>query len=170
MYQVEDYIIYGNEGVCQIEAIEMLDLLKSGKEKAYYVLQPVYRNGTVYTPVDTKVFMRHVITEEAANDLIDQMPSIRAEASGPTNASILKNKYTAAIQENNATDLIQLIKSIYKKAAIAQEKNKKMGQTDKFFLRKAEDLLYGELAVALDMPRNRVRDHVEQRLADLARK
>lgn len=167
MYQINDYVVYGNEGVCQIEAIEKLDFTKSGKETAYYVLQPVSRNGKVYTPVDTKVFMRPVISKETAKALISQIPSIKAETGGPTNAAILKNKYTETLQENNCEDLIQLIKSIYHKGDIAQEKNKKMGQTDKFFLRKAEDLLYGELAVVFDMSTGRVREYVENKLENI---
>lgn len=164
MYQVNDYVVYGNEGVCQVEAIEMLDFTKSGKERPYYVLQPAYRNGKVYTPVDTKVFMRPVISKETAESLIEQIPSVEAETDGPTNASILKNKYTETLQENNCEDLIQLIKTIYQKGLRAVENNKKMGQTDKFFLRKAEDLLYGELAVVYDMSLGKVREYVETRV------
>lgn len=167
MYQVKDYVVYGNEGVCQVEAIEMMDFTKSGKERPYYVLQPVNRNGKVYTPVDTKVFIRPVISRETAEDLIKQIPSIKAKTGGPTNAAILKNKYTETLQENNCEDLIQLIKSIYHKGSVAEEKNKKMGQTDKFFLRKAEDLLYGEFAVVFNMSQGKVREYVEGKVDEI---
>lgn len=167
MYQVKDYVVYGNEGVCQVEAIEMMDFTKSGKERPYYVLQPVNRNGKVYTPVDTKVFIRPVISRETAEDLIKQIPSIKAETGGPTNAAILKNKYTETLQENNCEDLIQLIKSIYHKGSVAEEKNKKMGQTDKFFLRKAEELLYGEFAVVFNMSQGKVREYVEGKVDEI---
>lgn len=164
MYQIEDYVVYGNEGVCRIEAIEKLDISGANEEKDYYVLQPIYRNGTVYTPVDTKVFMRPVISEETANELIDSIPSIEGKKGGPTNASILRDKYTAIIQSNDIEDLIKLIKTVHIKGEIAESKNKKMGQTDKTFMRKAEDLLYGELAIALDIPRNKVSDYIDERL------
>lgn len=167
MYQVKDYVVYGNEGVCQVEAIEMMDFTKSGIERPYYVLQPINRNGKVYTPVDTKVFIRPVISREAAEDLIKQIPSIQAETGGPTNASILKNKYTETLRENNCEDLIQLIKSIDHKGVVAEEKNKKMGQTDKFFLRKAEDLLYGEFSVVFNMSQGKVREYVEGRIDEI---
>lgn len=162
MYQVEDYVVYGNEGVCQIEAIEELDI--GGEARMYYKLQPAYRSGTVFTPVDTKVFMRPVISVEIANELIDSIPSIEAETGGPTNASNLKDKYSKILQTNDVTDLVQLIKTVQAKGAIAETKNKKMGQTDKTYMRKAEELLYGELAVALDIPRNGVQQYMEKRI------
>src|SRR5699024_5027249 len=127
-------------------------------------LQPAYRSGTVFTPVDTKVFMRPVISVEIANELIDSIPSIEAETGGPTNASNLKDKYSKILQTNDVTDLVQLIKTVQAKGAIAENKNKKMGQTDKTYMRKAEELLYGELAVALDIPRNGVQKYMEKRI------
>lgn len=167
MYQVEDYVVYGSEGVCKIEAIEKLDLLGRNEEKDYYIMQPIYRNGTVYTPVNTKVFMRPIISEEAANELIDSIPDVQAETGGPTNASILKDKYSKVLKGNDAEDLIHLIKSVAQKGRVAESKNKKMGQTDKTYMRKAEDLLYGEFAVALDIPRKEVHTYIKNRLEQL---
>lgn len=169
LYQVNDYVVYGNEGVCKVEAMEKLDITGVDAEKLYYALQPLYRNGRVYTPVDTKIFMRPVISKEIADELIDQIPHIQAETGGPTNASLLKEKYTTVLQSNDCEDLIQLIISVYEKGRIAETKNKKMGQTDKFFMRKAEELLYGEFAVALDIPRNQVHAYIEQRIDSISK-
>lgn len=164
LYQVEDYVVYGNEGVCQITAIEALDLTGMNEKKIYYVLQPVYRSGTVYTPVDTKVSMRPVITKEAAERLISEIPTIQAETDGPTNATFLKNKYTEMLLANDCSELIQIIKTITTKEDIAEKKNKKIGQTDKYYLRKAEDLLYSEFSIALDMPTNQVHTYIKEKI------
>ena len=45
---------------------------------------------------------------------------------------------------------------------------KKIGMTDEKFLRRAEDLLFGELAVALDISRDAVRDYIGDRLQQCA--
>ena len=42
-----------------------------------------------------------------------------------------------------------------------------MGQTDKFFLRKAEDLLYGEFAVVFNMSQGKVREYVEGKVDEI---
>ena len=110
--------------------------------------------------------MRPVISVEVANALIDSIPEIIAETGGPTNASNLKDKQSKILQTNDLTDLVQLIKTVQAKGDIAESKNKKMGQTDKTYMRKAEELLYAELALALDLPRNGVQQYMEKRIGN----
>lgn len=38
----------------------------ANKKRKYYKLAPVFGSGTIYIPVDTKVFMRPVISKEEA--------------------------------------------------------------------------------------------------------
>ena len=61
MFQKGDLIVYGNMGVCRVEAVEApAGLPGAGEKKLYYKLDPVYETGTVYIPVDAKVFMRPI--------------------------------------------------------------------------------------------------------------
>ena len=53
-----------------------------------------------------------------------------------------------------------------KKAALAQQ-NKKFGRVDEHFMRQAEDNLYGELAVALDIDRDEVPGYIKARVAQV---
>ena len=63
MFQKGDLIVYGNMGVCRVEAVEApAGLPGAGEKKLYYKLDPVYETGTVYIPVDAKVFMRPILT------------------------------------------------------------------------------------------------------------
>ena len=74
MYKIGQSIIYGNVGVCCVRDIAAGQEigLEAGQ---YYVLEPRYGNGTIYTPVDTtRVFMRPVISKTEADVLIDQIP------------------------------------------------------------------------------------------------
>ena len=61
-------------------------------------------------------------------------------------------------------DLIRMTKSIYAKKKDAESRQKKIGMTDEKYLRRAEDLLYGELAVALGIPRDAVSGYITDRL------
>ena len=40
MYQINDMILYGTEGVCKIDSIVTKEL--AGEAQEYYVLKPVY--------------------------------------------------------------------------------------------------------------------------------
>ena len=67
MFQKGEYVIYGNNGICCIKEIGIpvgTPMGRSGKE--YYMLAPVFGSGTIYAPLDTKVFMRPILTKAQA--------------------------------------------------------------------------------------------------------
>ena len=78
MYQKGELVVYGGIGVCRIADLVTPDFLGAGTNRLYYVLEPVYRTGTIYAPTDTAAHMRRVITAEEANALIDSMPHVAA--------------------------------------------------------------------------------------------
>ncbi len=166
MYKVNDLVMYGINGVYKVEEICKPNISGVNNDKLYYVLNPLYSNGKTYTPVDTNVFMRPVITCKAAQQLIDQMPSIKADVYDNSNFKILEDSYKVLLQTHDCVDLIQLIKSIYTKKKRAFNNGKKLGQIDERYMKLAEDLLYGEFAVALDIPKENVTTYIEERIKD----
>ena len=70
MFAVGDLVVYGGEGVCRVESIGPSGLRYDGGDKTYYHLAPLYRSGTVMTPVDTAVMMRPIISRDRAMELI----------------------------------------------------------------------------------------------------
>ena len=71
MFKVGDYVICGNKGVCSVENITTLSISGVDKERMYYILKPLYMNGsTVYVPVDSAgESMRKVLEREEAQRL-----------------------------------------------------------------------------------------------------
>lgn len=51
MFAAGDLVVYGGEGVCRVESIGPSGLAYDGGDKVYYHLSPLYRGGTVMTPV-----------------------------------------------------------------------------------------------------------------------
>ena len=76
MFAAGDLVVYGGEGVCRVESIGPSGLAYDDGTRLYYHLTPLYRSGTVMTPVDTGVLMRSVITREEALALIAAIPSL----------------------------------------------------------------------------------------------
>ena len=165
MFQPGDLIVYGSSGVGKVEAVEERDMGAGQKDRLYYTLSPVYSMETIYTPVDTTVFMRPVITREQAEELVEQIPLIQEDVCQERNLSLLSAHYQSAIQSHDCKDLIQLVKSVYTKNQHAVQKGKKLGQVDQRYWKRAEDLLQGELAVALDIPREDIADYIEEKMA-----
>jgi CarD family transcriptional regulator len=160
MYNTGELIIYGGEGVCRVESIGAPTVSGASKERLYYTLAPLYRTGKVFAPVDTPVFMRKVMSRTEAIDLIRQIPGINAELYENRNLRFLTEHYQETIQSHNCCDLVKLIKDVYLKRKNASEKGKKLGQIDERYMKRAEDMLYGELAVALDISRDDVSGYI----------
>ena len=51
MYQIGDYIVYGNEGVCRVDEIAPFHIPGMTAERLYYTLTPLYHDEKIYTPV-----------------------------------------------------------------------------------------------------------------------
>ncbi|MDD2495182.1 MAG: CarD family transcriptional regulator [Tissierellia bacterium] len=167
MFQVNDLIVYGNEGVCSVKEITTLDIAGIDNSKLYYVLNPLYHDGTIYSPVDTNVSMRKVITYEMAQQFIDEIPSIKVEKFKNSNLRELNDYYKSYFINHNCEDLLQLIKTVYEKKSSLASCGKKLGQTDENYMKKAEDLLYGEFSVALNISKEEVKDYIGKRVEEL---
>ncbi len=164
MFEVGDFIVYGSTGVCQVEKIGALGGRGPERKREYYTLKPLYSSETIYAPVDTGVFMRRVITRDEAEALIDRIPELEADICSDRNSRVLSDHYKAALQTHDCQDLIQTIKEVYLKSERAAEQKRKPGQVDQHFGKRAEDLLHGELAVALDIPVEEVKPYIVRRI------
>jgi len=165
LYQTGELILYGGTGVCRVSDIVAKKFSRTEPEKLYYVLTPLYQSGTITTPVEnSKVFTRPVISREEALSLIDSIPTINAEAYHNQNLQQLENHYKAELESHECGDLLRLTMSTYQKKLEREQAKLKFGAVDRRYMERAEDLLYGELAVALDISRDSVRDFIEDRL------
>ena len=162
MYQPGDLIIYGGEGVCRVESVGPLALSDVKSDKLYYTLQPLYRNGTVFAPVEGKVFMRPVIGKAEAQALVQAIPGIKESRLEGRNLRAAGEYYQKMMDSHDCADLVQLIKTIYVKQQSAQAAGRKGGQVDERYRKRAEDTLYGELAVALDIPKDAVEAYIHK--------
>lgn len=165
MYQTGDLIVYGNTGVCKVAGLATPSLPGADPKKQYYVLQPLFQDGTIYCPADNpKVHIRPVIGKEQANALIDMIPGLQTQEFCTAASQQLSEHYQSFFSSHNCSDLLELILSIYAKKQHLLAKKHKIGQIDERFMRKAEELLYGELAVALELTPKDVPAYIAARI------
>lgn len=164
MYKIGQNIIYGNVGVCYVRDIA------AGQEIGldagqYYVLEPRYENGTIYTPVDTtRIFMRPVISKAEADSLIDQIPLMKAIPDNTRNIQELRTHYKMVIDRHDCAGLIGLSMSIHAKETEKKQHGHKLGQVDEKYMKQAESSLYEEFSVALEIPAQEVPRYIRSRL------
>ena len=138
MFQKGDLIVYGNMGVCRVEAVEApAGLPGAGEKKLYYKLDPVYETGTVYIPVDAKVFMRPILTHAQAEALIGRIPEIEENPCGGKDQQMLAEHYRSLMRTHDCDNLVQLIKTIYGKNRERTAQGKKPARTEAEYMKRA---------------------------------
>lgn len=161
MFEVGDLLIYDTTGVCRVLEIGVPSGFPvKDKDRKYYKLAPVFGSGTIYIPVDTKVFMRPVITREEAEKLIKKIPEIQEDICETHNQKALEDHYKASLMTHECEDLVQLIKTVYTKKKTLEKNGKKTGKTDQTYMKRAKQLLYEELSTALDIPVAEIEDYI----------
>ncbi|MEA4824120.1 MAG: CarD family transcriptional regulator [Clostridiaceae bacterium] len=163
MFKTGDLVVYGGNGVCRIESVAPLP----GTDQEYYTLRPLFTECVIRVPVTTKVAMRDVISRGEAMRLIDSIPNIVAEAYHNRSATLLAEHYDMAFRSHNCEDLIDLTMSIYTKKKIAEREKRKFGMVDERYMKRAEELLFGELSVALGIPVADVQSFISKRIDTL---
>lgn len=159
MFQAGDLIIYGSTGVCEVTDVHPSRM--PGEERLYYTLTPKYGTETIYIPVDSPVFMRHIISREQAEELIGQIPEVK-ESAVVKDHRVMAEQYEASLRTHDCTELLRLIKTAYLKTRRSVQSGRRPGQTDQRYLKRAETQLYGELAAALDIRPEEVRGYIER--------
>ena len=149
MFKVNDYIIYGSTGVCQITDITTEE--NGNDEIQYYVLKPVYQDNLIIKfPVKGEsVLMRPIITRDEVDSLIAGMPEI--ETIWIEDMRERRNIYQAALKSGNTNEMAKIIKTIHLERETRNSSGKKLPMTDENMMNAAEKQLYQEIATALNI-------------------
>ena len=165
MFKIGEYVVCGNKGVCIVEDVAKLDISGVDKEREYYILKPLYMAGsTVYVPVDSaEKSMRRVLKRDEAQKLIKGIPDIPLLVI--TNEKLSEQMYRECIKANDCEELIKIIKTIYLRKQKRMQAGRKVTAVDAKYFHLAEDSLYGELAVALEMPKDEVEGYITREMS-----
>lgn len=164
MFQVGDVIVNSNNGVCRIEAVGKLNFSGMDKTRDYYTLRPLFDAGsTIFIPVDSdKVFMRAAMTKEDALNLIEQIKDI--EPIWIQDEKSRESKYKEVLRSCDCNQLIQIIKTIFHRKKKRMDDGKKVTAVDERYFNLAENKLYGEIALALNMTKDEVKNYIKERM------
>ncbi len=160
MFEVGDFIIYGNNGVCRVDAVGATELAGLSKDRMYYTLSPIYeRKSRLFTPVDNeKVIMRAVISKEEAYKLLEEIKKI--DFLWVQDEKRREESYKEAFRKCDYRELAKMIKAIYFHKEARQAEGKKISASDDRYFHIAEETLYGELAISFDMDKEKVKEVV----------
>lgn len=165
MFKVGEQVAHYKEGVCEVINIGKLDMRCSDRKKEYYTLRPVYdASGTLYVPVGSEEKqLRRVMSNEEASRLIEEMPKI--EMLNVSDEKRREGIYKDALFQNRCRTWVSLIKTSYMRNQERISVGKKVINVDDRYLNSAERFLYGELAVALGISKEKVREYISEKMA-----
>ena len=162
MFAVGEKIIYGENGVCTIDKIEPLAISGAPKDKLYYHLRPMIGSGTYFTPVDSGAFMRPVMTREEAEALIDAMPGIEPAICNDNRFNHVDAYYKELFRQHSCEALVAIVKGLRTRMATRKTRSSRAEAT----MKRARDMLHGELSVALNMEMGEVEEYIRSRIGE----
>ena len=165
-FAIGDLIFYGESGTCCVEEIVEREFL--GELRTCYRLSPVYQSCTIFTPADSEtVFMRNIVSPKEAQAIIDSIETIVPEVTKTTSPRELTERYDKMIKTHDCNEYMKFVVSFHVKKKLLAEQKKKVSAIDERFLKKVEDLLYGELAAALEMDKIAAKLLIQERVQAL---
>lgn len=164
MFEKGEYIVYGNSGVCKVEDITTMNLEGISEEKLFYMLSPLSQSGgRIFTPVDNrKTLMRPVLSQEEAKELIKDIP--RIEGLWIVNDKQREEAYRKCMQDCDCRGWIKIIKTLHLRKIERTAQGKKVTATDEKYLKLAEEHLYSELSIPLEIPKERIEAYIAEQI------
>ena len=159
MFEVGDYVVHGNSGVCRVEGIQQMDGFGTGNKRMYYTLVPIYSSGSkLFVPTDSKkVITRSVMTKKEVKKLLEEWDKI--ETFLVDNDKKREEVYKEALKSCDSRQWVKLIKTSYQRNKTRLESGKKATSSDERYLQMAEENLFGELAIPLEMSRGEAEEY-----------
>ena len=151
MFQINDVVVYGAQGVCKIVGTQ--DQKIDGANKTYFVLKPADdRGATFYVPTwNEKALakMRKVMTKQDVDALIDSMPN--KKPAWIENENERKETYKRILAGGNQAQIISMIQAIYLHKKEREAEGKRLHMSDEHFMKDAEQILYNEWQYVLNV-------------------
>ncbi len=166
MYQVGERVVYGIHGVCCVAELEQR--VVDGVLRTYLVLEPVGQDGSRFlVPAHNAVAMgklRRMLSAE-------EIPALLQSDKVHNGVWIMeenrrKQTYRELISSSDSERLMQMVCTLYRHKAAQAAAGRKVHQCDDNFLRDAEKLLSGEIALAMDMEYDQARAYLRTELSE----
>lgn len=155
MYNVDEVVLYGSNGVCRIKEITRKKL--AGTTMEYYVLKPLFSQvSTLFVPTNNQTLvsrMRYVLSKDEIKNILDNLTVI-PEWIDDKNIRLEFCKDTIASGDFEA--IVNLIRMLRFHEKIQNAKGKHLHISDERYLREAERMACDEISFALNVERSEI--------------
>lgn len=164
MYNIGDRVVYGTHGVCHVVNVEQRTVDR--KIITYLVLEPFGQPGSKYlVPTHNAAAMSKlspILSREALKALLSGACFTHSAWIREENAR--KQRYRELISSGDRTALLQMVAALYRHREEQEAAGRKVHLCDDNFLRDAEKLLCGEIALVLELEYEEARSYLRKAL------
>ncbi|MBQ8207903.1 MAG: CarD family transcriptional regulator [Clostridia bacterium] len=160
MFEVNEYVFYGSEGICRIDDIVSSPFSDVKIDVKYYVLHSAHGgNSTAYVPVDgASALIRPVMSKGDIAALISKMNELPLFEE--CNLKQLKEKYSIAIRSGDPSEWVRIIKTVYDRTLNGRDGGKKVSDAERAYADNAKKYLYKEISTVLGIPTEDVERYI----------
>lgn len=164
MFEINEHIMYGNVGACQVVDITN-EKFANNMQRECYVLNPIYAKNTVIKiPVDNdRIAMRKILSKEEITLLINDIKN--REVLWIEEDKKRNEQFKSMLKTGKCEELITIIRSLYLDRQNKQAIGKKLSKSDEEIIQIAEKLLSEEVSIILDITPQEVPDYIKEHIA-----
>lgn len=164
MYQVGDRVVYGIHGVCDV--VEQEQRKVDRKLVTYLVLEPVGQEGSRFlVPTHNALAMAKLTPMMTKAELEALVAGKEEQEDGwITDENRRKQLYRELIGSGDRGKLMKQVRTLYRHKRELATTGKRSHLCDDNFLRDAERLLTGEIAIVLGTDQDQARDYLRKKL------
>jgi len=166
MYQIGEQVVYGVHGVCSV--VDREERVVDRKRVVYLALEPVGQEGTRYlVPTHNAVAMGKVRPMLSREELTALMESEEVRSgSWIRDENLRKQTYRELIGSGDRVRLMQMVRTLYRHRDSQTAAGRKVHMCDDNFLRDAEKLLTGEVAIVMGVDLEQAKQFIRSRLKE----
>lgn len=165
MFSVNELVVYPAQGVGMVERIENQEI--GGAKAEFYIVRILSNNVTLMVPVANaeNVGLRAVSTKENAQKIMESLAD-RSDFTGYSgqNWNRRYREYSEKLKSGDLVDVAYVLKEL-----LLIGKDKELSFGEHRLLEQAMGLLTLELAHALDVDQDNIREEIETLFADVIR-
>lgn len=165
MHNIGELIIYSGHGICRIDNI--CEKTFAGRKKTYYVLHPIENSQglTINAPVDNEKNILKLMDKEEAETIIASFHTDDG-ADWIEKAQLRHQTFSKIINSGNRKEISRVANALIRKKIETEINGKKFYENDSRLLKQIENILFKELAIALDLTEEEVRDRIYKLISE----
>ncbi len=166
MFEINNVVIYGSEGVCKIISIEKR--MFADDETEYYVLVPLCNNNNtnIYVPTNNEkalMKLKLVCSKEEIDDMIKHIGDEKSVWIEDETAR--REEYGRIIKSGSRLEILNMIKTLYLHRKEMAAAKKKFHSADERLLNIAENMIFQEFAYVLGIECGEVWNYIKNHTA-----